>query len=48
METQLLEVEKSLDKCQEFLFKIRKFLRKNPDIAQKLTSFLNEKEELIF
>jgi len=48
MESAIKEIETSLDKCQEFVFKLRKFFRKNPDISERFIKFLQEKEELIF
>jgi hypothetical protein len=48
MEQIITSVESNLDKCQEFLFKLRKFFSKNPDISEKFVRFLQEKEELVF
>lgn len=48
MEVAIKEIENSLDKCQEFIFKLRKFFRKNPDVSDRFVKFLSEKEELIF
>jgi len=46
----LKNIEKNLDKCQAFIFNLRKFFSENPDLAAKLESFLEKKEneELIF
>jgi histone deacetylase complex regulatory component SIN3 len=48
MEAAIGDIEKCLDKCQEFIFKLRKFFRKNPDVLERFIKFLQEKEDLIF
>jgi hypothetical protein len=48
MEQLINSVESNLDKCQEFIFKLRKFFSKNPDVSEKFLKFLSEKEELVF
>jgi hypothetical protein len=48
MHESIIEIEKSLDKCQEFIFSLRKFFSKNPDVAERFAKSLAEKEELIF
>jgi len=44
----LKNVENSLDVFQEFIFELRKFFRKNPDVSERFIKSTNEKEELIF
>ena len=49
MEKKIKSIEKSLDKCQEFIFHLRRFFYANPDIAERYKEFIKamNREDLI-
>jgi hypothetical protein len=42
------DAEKDIGNIQEFLFTLRKFFHKNPEISAKYKEFLEEEETLVY
>lgn len=42
------DAEKNIEDIQGFLFTLRKFFQKNPEISEKYKNFLEESESFVY